>query len=84
MATVKAFSALRFTDKAGDISKNVCPPYDIISPAQREEYIKTSENNIIRLELPIGENAYADAGALYKKLRADGILENDATEGIYV
>ena len=84
MATVKAFSALRFTDKAGDISKNVCPPYDIISPAQREEYIKVSENNIIRLELPIGENAYADAGALYKKLRADGILENDATKGIYV
>ncbi len=84
MATVKAFPALRFTDKAGDISKNVCPPYDIISPEQREEYIKTSENNIIRLELPLGENAYADAGALYKKLRADGILDNDDTAGIYV
>ena len=84
MATVKAFPALRFTDKAGDISKNVCPPYDIISPAQREEYIKTSENNIIRLELPVGENAYADAGALYKKLRADGVLANDETAGIYV
>ena len=84
MATVKAFSALRFTHKAGDISKNVCPPYDIISPAQREEYIKTSENNIIRLELPVGENAYSDAGELYKKFRADGILANDETEGIYV
>ena len=84
MATVKAFPALRFTDKAGDISKNVCPPYDIISPAQREEYIKTSENNIIRLELPVGENAYADAGALYKNLRADGVLANDETAGIYV
>ena len=84
MATVKAFPALRFTAKAGDISKNVCPPYDIISPRQREEYISESENNIIRLELPVGENAYEDAGALYKKMRADKILDNDATPGIYV
>ena len=70
MATVKVFPALRFTDKAGDIAKNVCPPYDIVSPVEREEYIKESENNIIRLELPVGENAYANAAALYKKMRA--------------
>lgn len=84
MATVKAFSALRFTGKAGDISKNVCPPYDIIAPAQREEYIKESENNIIRLELPTGEDAYSKAGALYGEMRENGILANDETEGIYV
>ena len=69
MATVKVFPALRFTDKAGDIAKNVCPPYDIVSPAEREAYIRESENNIIRLELPVGENAYANAAALYKKMR---------------
>jgi len=84
MATVKAFPALRFTDKAGDISKNVCPPYDIISASEREEYIKESENNIIRLELPVGENAYAEAGELYKKWRKDGIVAPDETDGIYV
>lgn len=84
MATVKAFSALRFTKNGGDISKNVCPPYDIISAQQRENYISESENNIIRLELPTGENAYENAGALYKKMRADGILENDTKKGIYV
>ena len=84
MADIKAFPALRFTDKAGDISKNVCPPYDIISPAQREEYIAESANNIIRLELPVGENAYDVAGALYKKMRSHSILDTDSTEGIYV
>jgi len=84
MAKIKAFPALRFTAASGDISKNVCPPYDIISPAQREQYIADSQNNIIRLELPVGENAYADAGELYKKMRSSGILENDATPGIYV
>lgn len=84
MATVKAFPALRFTKAAGDISKNVCPPYDIISSAQREEYIKESENNIIRLELPVGENAYSEAGELYKAWRKDGIVSPDETDGIYV
>ena len=84
MATVKAFPALRFTAKAGDISKNVCPPYDIISLAQREGYIAESENNIIRLELPVGETAYDDAGKLYKEWRKEGILAPDETDGIYV
>lgn len=84
MATVKAFPALRFTEKAGDISKNVCPPYDIISPEQRESYLTESENNIIRLELPVGENAYDLAGQCYRQMRADGILAVDDTPGIYV
>ena len=84
MAIVKAFPALRFTDKAGDISKNVCPPYDIISPAQREKYIAESENNIIRLELPVGEDAYGEAGRLYREMRKQGILANDTTAGLYV
>lgn len=84
MATVKAFKALRFTEKAGDISKNVCPPYDIISPEQRKEYIAQSSNNIIRLELPVGEHAYDDAGKLYREMRKSGLIENDNTAGIYV
>lgn len=84
MAIIKAFPALRFTDNAGDISKNVCPPYDIISSKQREEYISQSKNNIINLELPTGENAYTDAGALYAVWRKDRILKPDDTEGIYV
>jgi len=57
MATVKAFPALRFTYSAGDISKNVCPPYDIISEEERLGYISDSGNNIIRLEKPVGEDA---------------------------
>ncbi len=84
MAKVVAFPALRFTQKSGDISKNVCPPYDIISESERLEYIKTSENNIIRLEKPVGDDAYAKAKELYLEWRKNGILENDQKEGFYV
>lgn len=84
MAEVKAFKALRFTSKAGDISKNVCPPYDIISEEERLGYIKESENNIIRLEKPVGEDAYAKAKELYLEWRDKGIIDNDEKEGFYV
>lgn len=61
MAEIRPFRALRFTDKAGEISKNVCPPYDIISEEERLGYLHESENNIIRLELPRGEEPYRKA-----------------------
>ena len=84
MAIVKAFGALRFTDASGDISKNVCPPYDIISEEERLGYISDSENNIIRLEKPVGEDAYAKAQKLYLEWRDKGILSNDEKAGFYV
>ena len=84
MADVKAFGALRFTEKSGDISKNVCPPYDIISEEERLEYIAQSENNIIRLEKPVGEDAYNKAKALYLDFCKDGILAQDEKAGYYV
>ncbi len=84
MAEVKAFKALRFTKKAGDISKNVCPPYDIISEQERLSFIAESENNIIRLEKPVGDNAYEDAKKLYLDWSDKGIIDCDDKKGIYV
>lgn len=84
MAEVKAFKALRFTEKAGDISKNVCPPYDIISEEERLGFIAQSQNNIIRLEKPVGESAYEDAKKLYLEMSDKGVIECDEKKGIYV
>lgn len=85
MAKIVPFKALRFTEKAGEIGKVVCPPYDIISESERQEYLKANKNNIIRLELPRdGENPYrAAADTLDEMLRA-GILKADANDSIYV
>ncbi|MBE6688163.1 MAG: DUF1015 domain-containing protein [Ruminococcaceae bacterium] len=84
MAEIKTFKALRFTDKAGDIAKNVCPPYDIISDAQRVEYLNDSRYNIIRLELPKGDDPYAQAGETLEKWLQDGILKQDDKDGLYI
>ena len=68
MAVIKGMKGLRYsTEVAGDLNTLVCPPYDIISDEQREEYVKNNEYNIIRLELPKGENRYKDAGNTLKE-----------------
>ena len=84
MAEIRPFRALRYTALAGDISSCVCPPYDIISPAERESLIKNNEYNLVRLELPQGENRYAEAGALLREWLEKGVLARDEKPGIYV
>lgn len=85
MAEIKAFGALRFTEKAGDISELCCPPYDIISEEQRLGYIAKNEHNIIRLELPReGENPYGTAADVLKSWERDGVIACDEKEGVYI
>lgn len=85
MAEIKAFKALRFTDKAGDIRELVCPPYDIISESQRSEYLARNTYNVVRLELPKdGEDPYKEAGNILDKWTREEILKKDPQEGIYI
>ena len=85
MAEIRPFKALRFnTQKAGDISELVCPPYDIISEEQRLGYLKKNPNNIIRLELPKGDDPYNEAGKTLLRWLDEGILRQDEKEGIYI
>lgn len=85
MAEVKPFRGLRFDcEKAGDIEKLVCPPYDIISEQQRQDYLAENENNIIRLELPKGEAPYENAGKTLSDWLERGILRRDDEQAVYI
>lgn len=85
MAEIKPFRALRFTDKAGDISTLTCPPYDIISEEERRALLLKNPCNVIRLELPRdGETPYAEAGKTLNGWLKDGILRQDTDPGIYL
>ncbi|MBO4277445.1 MAG: DUF1015 family protein, partial [Clostridia bacterium] len=84
MAEIRPFRALRYTALAGDISSCVCPPYDIISPAERESLLRKNKYNLVRLELPQGENKYAEAGVLLREWLEKGVLARDETPGIYI
>ena len=83
MAEIRAFKALRFdTEKAGAIEELVCPPYDIISEEQRQEYLCRNQNNIIRLELPKGDEPYKTAGEVLKKWLDSGVLKKDSEDAV--
>ncbi|WP_099205020.1 DUF1015 domain-containing protein [Scatolibacter rhodanostii] len=84
MAQIKAFKGMRYGQKAGNIEELVCPPYDIISDKERAEYLARNEHNVIRLELPKGENPYEEAGDILKKWLSDGVLQCDMDEGLYI
>ncbi|MBQ4313247.1 MAG: DUF1015 domain-containing protein [Clostridia bacterium] len=83
MAEIKGMRGVRFTPAAGEISQLCCPPYDIISEEQRLGYLETNEHNVIRLELPRGENPYDEAGDTFKRWLESGILDRDK-ESLYV
>lgn len=85
MATIKPIRALRYTQKAGELSTCVCPPYDIVSDAEYASLCQENPHNLIRLELPKGgEERYQVSGALLEQWLAEGILARDEQPGIYL
>lgn len=86
MAEIRAFKGMRYnTAKGGDLNSLVCPPYDIISDEQRTSYIEKNPCNIIRLELPKGDDSrYSEAGNILDKWLSEGVLACDEKDSIYV
>ena len=85
MAEIRPFQALRYhQERAGDIASLACPPYDIISPAQREELLARNPYNVVRLELPQGEDPYGEAGRALEQWLKDGVLTTDMDPGLYL
>src|SRR5438132_1099719 len=72
MAEVKPFRAERYDEStAGPLESLVAPPYDVISPEERDEYLARSPYNVVQLTLPDSEEQAArdlhdwrDAGVL--------------------
>jgi uncharacterized protein (DUF1015 family) len=75
MAVVKPFRAERYDEsKAGPLERLVAPPYDVLSPEQREEYLARSPYNVVHLTLPDNEE---QAGRDVTDWREQGVLARD-------
>jgi len=75
MADVKPFRAERYDEeKAGPLERLVAPPYDVISPAEREDYLARSPYNVVHLTLPDDEQQAARDLAAW---RGKGVLSRD-------
>src|SRR5919204_1106248 len=74
MAEIKPFGAVRYGEAAGPLDRLVAPPYDVLSPQEREQYASRSPHNVVHLTLPDDEE---HAGRLWRDWRAGGVLVDD-------
>jgi uncharacterized protein (DUF1015 family) len=75
VADVRPFRAERYDEaKAGPLAQLVAPPYDVISPEERADYLARSPYNVVHLTLPDDEE---EAGRTLAEWGRGGILVRD-------
>jgi len=92
MVRVKPFKAYRYDEeKAGELSRLVTPPYDIIKGAKIDILQSQSEHNIAWIIKNKPEdndtesnNQYTRAHDHFNKWLSEGVLKQDDTESFYV
>jgi len=85
MADIKPFTAVRFG--GNNVSKLICPPYDIISDKARKKLTKSSLFNFVRLELPEPKGSidkYENAAAILTSWLEKGVLARDNAPSFYI
>jgi uncharacterized protein (DUF1015 family) len=88
---IRAFRALRFDPRVvGDVSKVICPPYDVIDPELQKTLLARHPANAVRLDLPevmAGEqpdDRYRRAARMVADWRVNQTLLKDGAPSIYV
>ena len=92
MAKIAPFRGIIYDQgKAGAIDTLVCPPYDIISPAEQQELYRKSPYNVIRLEYGLTspadsdeDNRYIRAAAVLQDWLRSAVLQESREPALYV
>jgi uncharacterized protein (DUF1015 family) len=78
MADVQPLEALHYDQaKAGPLQQLVAPPYDVIDPEQRAELAARSPYNVVRVDLPEGDDPYQEAARLFQQWQDDAAVVGD-------
>lgn len=92
MVEILPFRGIHYNHSVvSDLTKVLCPPYDVISPVQQQELYRSSDSNFVRIEfgreLPQDndtDNKYTRAKATLNKWLTKDILHRDNQPGIYI
>jgi uncharacterized protein (DUF1015 family) len=79
-SAIEPLRALRYNPEFVELGDVVAPPYDVISPADRDAYIRRSPHSIVRLLLP---EAAGQAGKLLGEWRREGALLRDTEPSVW-
>ena len=84
MNSFSPFIGTRYNSETVDIQKVVSPPYDVISPEQRDAFYEKDERNVIRLELNRDSDPYRSAKSFFEDWKKEGALIREAAPVFYV
>ena len=77
MANVAPFRAIRYAFPTSNVT---APPYDVISPEQRDAYRARDPHNVVHLTLNDSEE---EAGRLFQSWLAEGVLIQDEEPSVW-
>lgn len=80
----RPFRAWRYDADKLNLSEVIAPPYDVISPAQREALYAKSPFNVVRLILGREPNFYENAAALWQDWSGEGVLIQESRPAVYL
>ncbi|HWD75740.1 MAG TPA: DUF1015 domain-containing protein [Solirubrobacteraceae bacterium] len=84
MAQIEPLKALHYDlQKTGGLQDVVAPPYDVIDADQRAALIGRSPYNVVRIDLPQGEDPYEQAAQDLAAWRADGAVIQDQEPALW-
>ncbi len=87
MAIVLPFQGVRYNiDIAGGLDALIAPPYDVVTPDQRDELVSRSGHNIFALELPKASDQagqYEHARELFQNWLKSGVLAQEDEPAVY-
>src|SRR5579883_3182369 len=90
MAEIAPFRGILYRPApGGDVSPVLAPPYDVISPAERDELAARDPHNCVRLILPKDEaggesdGRYEVAARTLRQWLAEGVMARDTRPAIY-
>jgi uncharacterized protein (DUF1015 family) len=84
MADVEPLRALHYNlDRTGGLQDVVAPPYDVIDDAQRGDLEASSPYNVVRIDLPVGNDPYDNAARLLAAWREEGVIVRDKRPALW-
>jgi uncharacterized protein (DUF1015 family) len=84
VAEIEPLRALHYDlDKTGGLQQVLAPPYDVIDAEQRAELEARSPYNVVRIDLPVGDEPYAEAARVLNDWREQGVVVQDDTPALW-
>lgn len=91
MAVLRPFLGLRYQDAAGNLDRLIAPPYDVLTPAERDDFAARDARNVVHLTMPEASPddrskyiRYARSAARLAEWRREGMLAKDVQPAFYL